>query len=553
MSEEMGNKMDTEVTYFKRKTSGLPRVMSPYSAFIYNVLNIAPIFPWVYLLSAGAFPGSNIWLGILITGFFASFLAIAYSGIASVMPRTGGDYVFQSRVLGPNIGFPIVATMILFWFFQWDAIAGWLVSVLGLSPLFMGLGISLNNSTLVNVGLWFTSSWGVWITTIIFGAIATFTLIKGLKVFVKLQYVMWYSFLISFALIVALFLLTPTPVFIHNYNLVTLKVANLLNMQVPSDYYHYVINYEQSQGFHYVTGFSLAATLGVLPIALTSLGWVGYAQEQAGEIKQANQFKKQLFINLGGGITATIMMAILAYALTTSVGQQWLEAAAYGSYITGNISMPILPWFSTLIVVLTNNPILIVIISFGIFMASLQIVYNVFIGQTRVAIASSIDRVLPAWISKLNSRTGTPLNVHLTFFILGDIVYAYVYNFVPGWLTYTLAVTAIATIMYIGTSLASALMPWKLKEVYQNSEVSKYKILGIPLVTVFGIIAAIFSAWMLYYYVTVPSLGVASVPSYILIVLIFTGWLVYYYVRRYYLLKKEGVDLNIGFKYIPPI
>ncbi len=541
-------KSENEPTYFKRKSSGLARVMSPYSAFIYNVLNIAPIFPWVYLLSAGAFPGSNIWLGILITGVFAAFLAIAYSGIASVMPRTGGDYVFQSRVLGPMIGFPIVATMILFWFLQWDAIAGWLVSVIGISPLFVGLGVSLNNSTLISIGTWFSNSLGIWITTIVFGAIATITLIKGLQWFVKLQYVMWYSFLLAFGLLIALFLLTPNATFIHNYNLITLKISP----SSPTNYYQYVINYEHSQGFSYVNSFSWAATLGVLPIALTSLGWVGYAQEQAGEIKQANSFKKQMFINLGGGITATLMMALLAFSLTRTVGSSWLGAAAYGSYVTGNLSMPILPWFSSLVVVLTTNPVFIVLISFGMFMASLQIVYNVYVGQTRVAIAASIDRILPAWVSKINKKTGTPLNIQLTFFILGTVIYSYIYNFVPMWAHYALAVTAVATIMYIGTSLSSALMPKRLKEFYNASEVSKYKVLGIPLVSIAGVIAALFSVWMLYLYVTIPALGVASVPSYILMVGIFVGWILYYIVRRYYLLRKEGVDINMGFKYIPP-
>ncbi|PSN85132.1 hypothetical protein B9Q02_07520 [Candidatus Marsarchaeota G1 archaeon BE_D] len=125
MTSEQSTKFaQKQVQTFVREATGLVRVMSPYSAFAYNILNIGVIFPWVYLLSAGAFPGSNIALGILITGVFASFLAFAYSGIASVMPRTGGDYVFESRVLSPWIGFPIVATMVLFWFLQWDALGG---------------------------------------------------------------------------------------------------------------------------------------------------------------------------------------------------------------------------------------------------------------------------------------------------------------------------------------------------------------------------------------------------------------------------------------------
>ncbi|MGC8861096.1 MAG: APC family permease [Thermoplasmata archaeon] len=549
MPEDIKGNTNKEVVTFQRRSSGLRRVMSPYSAFVYNVMNIAPIFPWVYLLSAAAFPQGNIWLGILLTTFFVSFLAIAYSGIASVMPRTGGDYIFESRILGPWIGFPIVATMILFFFLQWDAIAGWLVAVLGISPMLTGLGISLNSTFLIDLGVWFTTPLGIWLTTVFAGLIALIVLIKGLHVYVKVQWVLWYSFLISFVIIVALFLITPQSVFISNYNSAVLKI----DPQANPNYYQYVIDYEKSQGFSPTFGFSILSTFGIMAIALTSLGWVGYAQEQAGEIKSANSFKKQLFINLGGGIAAGLMMAILAFVLVNTVGIQWLAAAAYGSYITGNLSMPVLPWFSTLIVALTDNPILIFLATFGITLAAMQIVFNVYIGQTRVAIAASIDQVLPAWISKINGRTGTPVNVHLLFYFLGGVLYSFIYNFYPGFITYTLAVTAVATIMYIATSLSAALLPWKLKEAYSVSEVSKYKISKIPLITISGIIAALFSLWMLYYYVTDPMLGVASVPSYIFITGVFLGWLMYFAFRRYYLKRKYAIDLDDTFRNIPPL
>jgi len=58
----------------------------------------------------GLWPDANVPLGILITGIFTTFLAVAYAGLAAAMPRTGGDYVFQSRTLKPFIGFSIVAT-----------------------------------------------------------------------------------------------------------------------------------------------------------------------------------------------------------------------------------------------------------------------------------------------------------------------------------------------------------------------------------------------------------------------------------------------------------
>lgn len=536
----------TEV--FARKSSGLIRVMSPYSAFAYNVLNIGVIFPWVYISVALA-PDANVPLGILITGIFTAFLAVVYAGLAAAMPRTGGDYVFQSRTLKPWIGFAIVSTMIITFFLQWQALAGWLTAVLGFAPLFTGLGLTMNNAQFLNLGTWFATPFGIWVTTVVASTVAAAILIKSFKWFVQAQWVMWYGFLLSFVVMIVVFLLTPTNVFIQRFN-------HAMTVMAPGtpDFYHSVITQATANGFTSMTGFSFMSTLLILPVALTSLGWVGYAQEQAGEIQGASSLKNQFFINLGGGLFSTVLMMVLAYALISTVGQQWLAAAAYGSFYTGTVSMPIPPWFSYLAVVLTDNPIIVFLMIIGILLNAIQVVFNVIIGWTRVAVAMSIDGALPKFVSRVSERTHTPVIAHLIFLILGGGVMGYVYNFYPGFLGYTLAVTMVATVMYIGTAVGGAVFPWSRKEVYNTSSISKYKVAGVPLITICGVIAAAFSAWMLYYYLTVPALGFGggNLAGELIMLAIFVGWSVYFFVRRWWL-KRVGIDLDLAYKEVPPI
>jgi len=45
----MASVAETRPEVFTRKASGLVRVMSPYSAFVYNILTMGLIFPWTYL------------------------------------------------------------------------------------------------------------------------------------------------------------------------------------------------------------------------------------------------------------------------------------------------------------------------------------------------------------------------------------------------------------------------------------------------------------------------------------------------------------------------
>src|SRR2546422_11632735 len=99
--------------------------------------------------------------------------------------------------------------------------------------------------------------------------------------------------------------------------------------------------------------------------------------------------------------------------------------------------------------VLTDNPIILFLMIIGILLNALQVVFNVIVGWTRVAVAMSIDGALPRAVSHVSPRTHTPVNAHVIFLILGGFLYAYIYNMVPGYTTYTLAVTAGAAVKYI--------------------------------------------------------------------------------------------------------
>ena len=79
-------------------------------------------------------------------------LAYAYVWLSTAMPRTGGDYVFQSRVFGGAFGFTSLMSGFVIWILQWEALSGWLMAVVGLAPLFIGLGATMNSPALASIG-----------------------------------------------------------------------------------------------------------------------------------------------------------------------------------------------------------------------------------------------------------------------------------------------------------------------------------------------------------------------------------------------------------------
>src|SRR5664280_3310985 len=206
---------------FSRKASGLSRVMSPWSAFMYNFLTMGVIFPWTIVWAPAAFPGVSVWKACLLAIFLELPIALAYVWMATAMPRSGGDYVFQSRVLGGAIGFPVVMSGFVIWILQWLALAGWLFANLGLAPLFLGLGVHYNNTGLINAGVWAESHSCVAITSIIGAALMALLLVTGFKNYVRLQYFMFAGTGILVIIMLAQFLRTSPAHFavaINHFN-----------------------------------------------------------------------------------------------------------------------------------------------------------------------------------------------------------------------------------------------------------------------------------------------------------------------------------------------
>ena len=539
---------------FVRKSSGLVRVMSPRSAFVYNVLTMGLIFPWTYLWAPGALPGGQLVWGILLAMVLEIPIALAYVWLSTALPRSGGDYVFQSRVLGGGIGFTLVFSGFVIWILQWVALSGWLLSTLGFAPLFLGLGASLGNTSLVSLAEWFTTPMGIVITSVANALIAMLILTSGFKNYVRLQRVMWVAILLAFGTMLAVFILTPAS-----------EVATRLNafsaaLGGSSTFVDDARAAAQAAGIELNPAFSLIATLLIAPIAWTSLQWATYSAQQNGEIKSAGSFRDQMFIIVGSLVLTGLLLALLALVLENTVGTEFLyvagsgywsgvgEATLAGSYL----------WPNIIATALANNPIVTLLIAVGFILNGHQIVHNCYIGMTRVMVAMSLDRLLPEAVSRVSDRLRTPVNAHVIYFVASLPVIWLYNNFAYGegdgtvtWASLTLGVTFACGYVFIGTALAGALLPFRAKALYEASPGASYKVAGIPLVTIVGGLGALVGVWFLLTFLTSPELGLTSDLAYIVVagILLFSlGWyLVTYFVRR-----SAGINVGYAFKAVPP-
>jgi APA family basic amino acid/polyamine antiporter len=541
---------------FTRKASGLVRVMSPYSAFVYNILTMGLIFPWTYLWAPGALPGGQLVWGILLATLIEIPIAFSYVWLSTALPRSGGDYVFQSRVFGGGIAFTVVFSGFVIWILQWVALSGWLVAYLGFAPLFLGLGATLANPSLSAIGVWFTEPTGIVITSIVNALLSLVLLVSGFKNYVRFQHVIWWGTLLAFAVMFFVLFTTPPNVFVERLNAFAVASGGAPN------FYETARQAAQAAGVDLNPPFSLIATLLIAPIAWTSLQWATYSAQQNGEIKDAKSFKSQVFIMVGSLIVTGVLLALLAVALERVAGTEFLyvAGAGYWSAVSEATINGFYLWPNMIAVAITGSALVVLIIGLGYILNGFQIVCNCYIGMTRVLVAMSLDRLLPEWFSKVNDKWHTPVNAHLAYF-LASVPIILAYNLVPGWVGLTLGVTFGCGYVFVVTCLAGALLPFRAKEVYEASPGAKYQVGTLPLVTLLGGLGAVLGALMVLAFLFNPALGVLgnwnfeNFPSGLWAQIIALGVIivsVVIYLAAKNRARAHGINVEYAFKEIPP-
>ena len=91
---------------FVRQSTGLVREASAIDAAIFNAVFSAPVgatLAWGVFFALAAFPGSDLVTATLIAFVLNIPVLIMMSLLAASMPRTGGDYVWVSRILSPPL------------------------------------------------------------------------------------------------------------------------------------------------------------------------------------------------------------------------------------------------------------------------------------------------------------------------------------------------------------------------------------------------------------------------------------------------------------------
>src|SRR6266540_2549618 len=189
---------------FVRKATGLVRSWSVFDAFIYAFFSINIITLGLYIFSQMyVFEGGMV-SALILSAVLIFFEVIVYAALIAVMPRSGGDYVWQSRILGGAVGFILAVTGWWFILWLWVPLYGDMFRHIVLVPILGVLGAK-------DIALWFAGTQnGAFTASMLTLVIVSIFITLGMKVYARIQKFSFYGGMLGLLIVIAL-LLTGTP------------------------------------------------------------------------------------------------------------------------------------------------------------------------------------------------------------------------------------------------------------------------------------------------------------------------------------------------------
>jgi len=524
MSQESSK---TEV--FVRKASGLIRPLTGWDGALIALSQLNFLMGLMELWSWGVVTVQQAHYGLAMV--FSAPLVFTMGAVwvllAIMMPRSGGEYVWVSRGLHPALGF-MVNFFMVFLALNWTGLNFWLAANVFLPGFLQSLGLT----DLASVVAQPINSF---LIALILVVIFTIAFIPRVTVQAKILRALFIATFIGWIALVAT-LIFPTW-----------DLATVLRTKYGIDP-ESIIQTAISLG--YKPGWTLLGSILALPWAMQMWGGWWWAPYAGGEIQNP---KKSMWIAVIGATAISIVLyAIPTFLAPLTFGFDLYNALNYIWATNSSLypsSLPP-PYFNYAAQMVTDSYIIKALIGFGFFSSILFIIPSGYFVATRSLFAWAFDRVAPEALAHVSERFHSPVVATVVTGILMAI-FAYLQAFTAYW-GYLVNLMIVLYLMFMIVFITAIIFPYKRKEIYNNSLIAGWKIFGLPALTVTGILALLVSAFLEYTCLSSPALG--GPITWESITAAFSApivGLILYYVAYFYR-KRQGIDLNLVFKEIPP-
>jgi APA family basic amino acid/polyamine antiporter len=117
-----------------------------------------------------------------------------------------------------------------------------------------------------------------------------------------------------------------------------------------------------------------------------------------------------------------------------------------------------------------------------------------FLSSTRVIFAAAFDRILPERASYVSEKRHVPV-WGMVLMLAPSLVVSGLYAYTSEFKKFILDAALVIAVTFFGTLIAAMILPWRKRELYQNSPIAKYQVAGVPVLSITSALAAIFLGW----------------------------------------------------------
>jgi APA family basic amino acid/polyamine antiporter len=469
---------------FARKASGLVRGLSMWDAFGVGFMNqgLTPSI-WVMIsLGLGVYLGGNLIIATIISLVLAGIgFPLVWGILGGSMPRSGGEYIYNSRILHPLVGIGESFGNAFIWLMWIYVLAPWMADpgAIMLSD-FMGWTWLYNSANETFLG-GLSYAWGSFVIASIANGIAFSFVVFGVKVFARVQkVVMGLGILGTIIIVIVLFMYSKSD-FINAWNSMAADNGSL-------SYNDFITATGAAAGADMPTTWNWYDTFGVAGSWLFAYSYC--ITFIAGEVKRPD--KSIILSNLFAIVVPAVFMILIAVGLYRLVDFNFLSASAWvdNNGSLEGYNMPWSPHFVGLAAVVMHNKVLLFLMALSFLLFTLWWIALSYLAFPRIIFAWGMDRMGPKWFTDVNARFASPVkNYILGFFLAEFLIALYVF-----WLNEPmqgLSVTALEIFSVFGvTAIAAAVFPFskRSKGIWESSPYRKWKFLGVPVVTLGAVV-----------------------------------------------------------------
>jgi APA family basic amino acid/polyamine antiporter len=526
MSTLKGSSSTGGAAHFVRNATGLVRELSPFDAFnlVFSAVLIPVGITQVFSFAPTFWPGANILLSFLLSLPLVFCFGMVYLYFTVAMPRSGGDYVWVSRIMGPGVGF-VTNLSLTFVFTTWISFNFTTMLTLLVPSLGYVAGFTWQPNQLTQFLI-------ATVLTLVFAGLMVLGARRVARYMAVCFGIVWLGMAVWFIGLV----ITGHDTFVANFN----AMGGTSMSQV--------ISQASKSGFSLASGIDWAGTIFAVIYAFqvfTGFQWTGYF---AGEIKNV---RRTATISILGALIISAILYVLVSALVyKTYGVREFGSIAYLGFVSGKSPLNFAPYLPSLVKFLAIPAFLQIFVVACFVLSVLWWTPTGFLIATRNLFAWSFDRLAPTGVAEVNDRLHTPVIAIVVVACWVELLN--LLNIYLGLSALLLNVIAVMAVAFIAVAIAAILMPYTRRNLFESSPTMvRARLAGIPLLTIVGVFMLLSWVFVLYVAFATTAFGQISLTS-MLEAFAFPILGVIYYLIVRSVRARQGIQLAAAFQEIPP-